>query len=130
MLSNEDGINLVGPLARQLATVAFLPEQPEPSTKDTTQVRSILEALRNGKIDRTLFTANANSYFSETALRDCKASMAPLGALKNVTVSNENLRGGMTHRSYRAEFDKKTLLLNIYIMPDGKFEQFMIEDQL
>ena len=130
VLSNEDGINLVGPLARQLATAAFLPEQPEPSTKDTSQVRTILEGLRNGKIDRALFTANANSYFSDTALRDCKASLTPLGVLKNVTVSNENLRGGMTHRSYRAEFEKKTLLLNIYVMPDGKFEQFMIEDQL
>ena len=36
----------------------------------------------------------------------------------------------MTHRSYRAEFEKKTLLLNIYLMPDGKFEQFLVEDQL
>jgi D-alanyl-D-alanine carboxypeptidase len=77
-----------------------------------------------------LFTDNANSYFSETALRDCRTSLLPLGKLKAVTVAGENLRGGMTHRTYRAEFEKKTLLLNIYIMPNGKFEQFMVEDQL
>jgi len=130
VLSNEDGISLVAPLARQIATTAFLPEQKTPSDVDTKQVQTILEGLRNGKIDRSLFTDNANSYFSETALQDCKSSLAPLGKLKAVTASSENLRGGMTHRSYRAEFEKKTLLLNIYLMPNGKYEQFMIEDQL
>ena len=130
VLSNEDGINLVGPLARQIATLVFLPEQPPPSEKDTAQVRSILEGLRNGRIDRSLFTANANSYFSETALKDLKTALGGLGKLKSVTATGENLRGGMTHRSYRAEFGKKTLFLNIYVMADGKYEQYMVEDQL
>ena len=31
---------------------------------------------------------------------------------------------------YRAEFDKKSLLLNIYVTADGKYEQYMVEDQL
>jgi len=35
----------------------------------------------------------------------------------------------MTHRSYRAQFDKKTLRLNIYVLPDGKYEQFLVEEQ-
>ena len=130
VLSNEDGINLVGPLARQIATLVFLPEQPAPSEKNTKEVQSILEGLRNGRIDRALFTANANSYFSETALKDLKSSLGALGKLKSVAAAGENLRGGMTHRSYRAEFQKKTLLLNIYVLPDGKYEQFMVEEQL
>ncbi|HLK67933.1 MAG TPA: serine hydrolase domain-containing protein [Bryobacteraceae bacterium] len=130
VLSNEDAISLVAPLSRQLATMAFLPEQRQPSDKDTTQVRSILEGLRNGQINRALFTDNANSYFSETALHDEKTSLAALGKLKSVTAVSENLRGGMTHRTYHAEYEKKTLLLNIYLMPDGKFEQFLVEDQL
>lgn len=130
VLSNEDGISMVAPLSRQISTLVFLPEQPPPSDKDTRQVQSILEELRNGKIDRALFTENANSYFSETALRDCKTSLTALGKLKAVTVSRESLRGGMAHRTYRAEFEKKTLLLNIYVMPNGRYEQFMVEDQL
>ena len=130
VLSNEDGVNLSGPLARQIATLVFLPEQPKPSDKDTKQVQSILEGLRGGRIDRALFTANANSYFNETALADLKTSLRALGKLKSVTAAGENLRGGMTHRSYRAEFQKKTLALNIYLMPDGKYEQFMVEEQV
>ena len=47
-----------------------------------------------------------------------------------MTSTGENLRGGMTHRVYRAEFEKKALVLNIYVMPDGKYEQFLVEDQL
>jgi len=38
------------------------------------------------------------------------------------------LRGGMTHRTYRAVFQKKTVTLNIYVMPDGKYEQFLVEE--
>ena len=130
VLSNEDGVNLSGPLARQIATLVFLPEQPQPSDKDTKQVQAILEGLRSGRIDRALFTANANSYFNETALKDLKTSLGALGKLKSVTSAGENLRGGMTHRTYRAEFQKKTLTLNIYVMPDGKYEQFMMEEQV
>ncbi len=130
VLSNQDVVSFVSPLARQIATAVFLPEQKEASAKDTKQAQAILAGLQNGKIDRSLFTANANSYFSETALRDCKASLTPLGRLKAVTFTNEGLRGGMTHRSYRAEFEKKSLLLNIYVTADGKFEQFLVEDTL
>lgn len=36
----------------------------------------------------------------------------------------------MIHRSYRAEFQKKTVPLNVYLMRDGKFEQFMVMDEL
>ena len=129
VLSNQDVVNLVGPVSRQIATLAFLPENNEPSDKDTAQVKQILADLQEGKIDRSLFTANANSYFSDVALQDCKASLGGLGKLKSVTAVGENLRGGMIHRSYRAEFERKTLLLNVYLLTDGKYEQFLVLDQ-
>ena len=130
VLSNEDGISLVGPLSREIAAAAFLPDQPVPAEKETRRVRTVLEGLRNGRIDRALFTANANSYFSETALSDCKASLTPLGKLQAVTAAGENLRGGMIHRTYRAQFAKKAVMLNIYVTTEGKFEQFMVEEQM
>ena len=43
-----------------------------------------------------------------------------------MTRTSENLRGGMTHRRYSAVFQKKTVSLNIYVMPDGKYEQFLV----
>lgn len=128
VLSNEDGVNLVGAVARQVAATLLLPDAAEGKPKDTAQVRRVVAGLREGKIDRGLFTSNANSYFTPEALGDLKTSLAKLGKLKTVAFGSEGLRGGMTHRSYRAEFEKKTLNLNIYITADGKFEQFMVEE--
>ena len=81
-------------------------------------------------MDRSLFTANANSYFGETARKDYRTSLSALGKLKSVTRTGQSLRGGMIHRSYRARFEKKTVLLNIYVMPDGKYEQLLVMGQL
>ena len=130
VLSNEDGISLNGPLADRVAQLVFLPSQPAESSAETARVRGVLEQLCQGKIQPDEFTANAQSYFSPEALRDIRTSLTNLGALKAVTRTGESLRGGMTHRSYRAEFAKKNVRLNIYVMPDGKFEQFMVEESL
>jgi D-alanyl-D-alanine carboxypeptidase len=126
VLTNEDGMNVYTQLSNQIATILLLPEEPAAAAKDTTQTRTILEGLLHGKIDRALFTGNANSYFTATALGDIRKSLAALGKLQSVTRTNENLRGGMTHRSYSAVFKTKTVSLNIYVMPDGKYEQFLV----
>lgn len=127
VLSNEDGISLVGPVSQQVARMVLQGDSVE---REIEQVRTILEALQQGRIDRSLFTANARSYFNEIALRDYQSSLAALGKLLGVTKVNESLRGGMTHRSYRAQFEKKTVSLNIYVMPDGKYEQFLVVEQV
>jgi D-alanyl-D-alanine carboxypeptidase len=126
VLSNEDVVNMVDPISRQIATTMFLPGQGQPPASSTSEVTEILTDLQRGRIDRSKFTANANTYFSDQALLDCKASLRPLGKLISVTGTSESQRGGMTHRSYRAEFAKKTLQLNIYVLPDGKYEQFLV----
>jgi CubicO group peptidase (beta-lactamase class C family) len=121
--SNEDGINLsssVGQLIMQVWS--------EPA--DLAQVREILEGLQHARIDRALFTVNANSYFTDTALQDYQASLSSIGRLQSITKTSEQLRGGMSHRRYRAQYEKKSVLLNIYVTPDGKYEQFMVVEQL
>jgi D-alanyl-D-alanine carboxypeptidase len=129
VLSNQDGMGINGAVTREVATTVFLPDKAVPSEKETRRIQTVLEGLRDGRIDRSQFTGNANSYFNETALKDLKASLTAVGKLQSVTQAGENLRGGMTHRSYRAQFTKKTLSLNIYVTAEGKFEQFMVEDQ-
>jgi CubicO group peptidase (beta-lactamase class C family) len=124
--SNEDGISLVAPLSRQIADL-LLGGAPE---KELTQVRGILDGLREGRVDRSLFTSDANSYFTDVVLKDFAASLGPLGKLEDITKTNQQLRGGMTHRSYRAQYEKKTVLLNVYVMPDGRYEQFLVEETL
>jgi len=127
VLSNADGVSLTNPLADSVAQLVFLPEQRPESKADTEKVRAILAGLQQGKIDRELFTENASDYFQK-ALADFASSLSALGALKSVTFVNESLRGGMIHRSYRAQFEKKSVRLNIYVMTDGRLEQLMVTE--
>jgi D-alanyl-D-alanine carboxypeptidase len=129
VLSNQDGVNLIGPLSQDIA-LRMIEPHPASSAKEDQEVRTILEGLQQGHIDRPEFTSNANSYFNDLALNDYRNSLAPLGKLQVLIRQSEQLRGGMTHLSYRAQFEKKTVVLNIYRTPDGKFEQFLVEEQL
>lgn len=129
VLSNEDGVNLIGPLSQDISLMMIQPLPPSSAQVDR-EVRGVLEGLEQAKIDRAKFTSNANSYFDETALADYRTSLAALGKLLAVTRQNEQERGGMTHLGYRAQFEKKAVELNIYRTHDGKFEQFLIEEQL
>lgn len=77
---------------------------------------------------RSLSTDNANSYFTDQALSDYHNSLSRLGALQVLIRQGEQLRGGMTHLSYRAHFQNDSVVMNIYILPNGKFEQFLLEE--
>ena len=127
VVSNQDCVSVVSPLSQRIIDLVFGPPAPAIS-KTTAEVQAILEGLRQGRIDRSLFTANANSYFSKLALRDSKASLGRLGALVSVTAGGENLRGGMTYRSYRAQFEKKTLNVSVYVTSAGKYEQLLLTE--
>lgn len=129
VLSNEDGVNLIGPLSQMIRALLVDPPNATAEKQDA-QVRSILEGLQQGQIDRSLFTANADSYFSNTALNDYRNSLAPLGRLQLLTRQAEDQRGGMTFLAYRAHFEKNTVTVSIYLTPGGKFEQFLVEEQL
>jgi CubicO group peptidase (beta-lactamase class C family) len=124
VLSNEDGVNLIGPLSDSLA--APLVRSSDQAVDN--EVRSILESLVQGRVDRSLLTSDANYYFTERALSDYQSSLSPLGTLVSLALRSKQLRGGMTHYSYRATFEKKAVALNIYVTPDGKFEQFLVEE--
>jgi CubicO group peptidase (beta-lactamase class C family) len=130
VLSNEDGIDLIGPVSHTIGEFLLGAEATTASASEIWQVKAILEGLQAGKVDRSLFTSNANSYFSAIALQDFRDSLSPLGKLKSVSRSRESHRGGMLHRSYRAQFDKKSLRLNIYVTADGKYEQFLVEEEV
>jgi D-alanyl-D-alanine carboxypeptidase len=133
VLSNQDAIDLIGPIGNEISRWILEPEtranEGHGSPSELAQVRGILEGLQQGHIDRALLTSNDNFYFTDAALRDIQNSLAPLGTLKAVTRMHESLRGGMTFRAYRVEFEKKTLVVTVYLTPDGKYEQFLILQQ-
>jgi len=128
VLSNEDGLGMIGTISRQVFTL-LLSANSAPAIGHDQLVRQVLEGLQQGELQQELFTDDARAYFSDTAIRDYKASLEPMGKLVLLNRQNEQQRGGMTHLSYRAHFEKDGVALNIYLMPDGKIEQFLVEEQ-
>ncbi len=125
VLTNQDAVGAASQIGREI--VSWLVKgQTAQDPKQDALVRKEFGNLRQGKIDRAQFTDNANSYFTEQALADYAASIDPLGDPKSFEATSVSLRGGMTHRGYMVVYPQKTLQINIYEMPDGKFEQFLI----
>jgi hypothetical protein len=90
------------------------------------KMRAIFEDLQKGKIDRALFTANCNAYFSDQAIADIAASLGPLGTPVTFTPTAKSERGGMTFRGYQVRFAQKTVMITTRTMPDGRIEQYQI----
>lgn len=126
-LTNLDATNASG-LITQAILQLLLPADP-PIPADDGLVRKVLAGFARGQIDRSLFTDNANSYFSAEAVKEFADSLAPLGELTGLNQSNAGNRGGMIARTYLAQYAKKTLSISIFQMPDGRLEQFLVRPQ-
>jgi len=113
-------------IAERIATVIFEPADVE-AAKALDQARLIFVDLQKGKIDRALFTPNANAYFSDQAFSDFTSSLGPLGAPTEFVQVRQNLRGGMTSRAFRIGCGARTLVLTTRAPADGKIEQYLIE---
>jgi CubicO group peptidase (beta-lactamase class C family) len=125
VLTNQDSNGAAGLIARQIGGVMLTPANPTTERK-LEQAQQIFTDLQHGKIDRSLFTDNANSYFDAEAIHDFAASLGPLGDPQDFIAGNEELRGGMTFRGYQVVFRNKNLEITIYEMPDGKIEQYLV----
>ena len=126
VLTNQDAAEASGVIARGISE-KLLASAADP--KEDALVTQVLKDLAQGKVERSLFTANANAYFNDQALQDYAGSLSPLGALQTVTQKSTGLRGGMTYRDYTAQYEKKALTISIYEMPGGKIEQFLIRPE-
>ena len=125
VLTNQDAAGAAGSIARQIGNLMLMPPNSAGSRR-VDQARAIFAGLQHGKIDRSLFTENANSYFTPQALQDFAASLAPLGEPKEFVQTGEVGRGGMVFHGYRATFSKQTLSITTFEMPDGKLEQYLV----
>lgn len=127
-LTNQDASSAADDIAHGIVPLLF--EQNDPATPEKLeQAKKIFAGLQQGKIDRSLFTDNANAYFSEQALQDFATGLGPLGTPKQFTQVRQGLRGGMTLRIYLLRFDKQTLRAWTYELPNGKLEQYQIAVQ-
>jgi D-alanyl-D-alanine carboxypeptidase len=91
------------------------------------QALAIYRGLQKGEIDRSLLAPNLDSYFSQQTVGDFKNSLAPLGEPLSLSQTAEELRGGMTFRSFYIQYPTRRLRLTTYTYPDGKLEQYLVE---
>src|ERR1700686_588113 len=97
VLTNQDAVGAPGQIARDIAPLLFAVDDPE-TTGKLEQARKILAGLQQGTIDRSMLTDNANSYFSEPALKDFASGLATLGTAQEFTQTRKQPRGGMLLR--------------------------------
>ncbi len=128
VLTNQDASSAAGPIASAIAPLLFATNDPATPAK-LDQAKKIFADLQQGKIDRSLFTDNANFYFSDQALKDFASALGPLGEPQTFTQVSQGLRGGMTLRVYLLRFPQRVLRAWTYEMPDGKLEQYQIAPQ-
>jgi CubicO group peptidase (beta-lactamase class C family) len=124
VLVNIDANNASGEIARRIANRLFTAAGASSSALD--QARGIFAGLQRGELDRTLFTANMNSYFTLQALKDIAASLGPLGTPSSFTQAGESLRGGMVLRRFAISAGGRNLRVTAFYLPDGKIEQFLV----
>lgn len=125
VLTNQDAANASSVIARQIGTLLMGAAVFADDSK-LNQARKIFAGLQTGKIDRSLFTDNANAYFTQQALQDFAQSLGPLGQPVDFVPAGEQPRGGMMFRVYKATFARQTLNITIFEMPDGKLEQYQV----
>jgi CubicO group peptidase (beta-lactamase class C family) len=116
---------LVAPQGSMHVTVTPIEMKPEEA-----QLKSVLGGLQDGRIDRKLFTPNANFYFSQETLDDFASSLKPLGAIQIVTEKSSSLRGGMTYRSFDVGFSGgASITVSTYTTANGTLEQLLVDGQ-
>jgi len=131
VLTNEMATPAAGMLAHAIAPMLLGPTEGTQSPAEK-QALDILTALQAGHLDRKLFTDYCNAYFSKEAIDDFASSLSPLGKPVSISTKSEELRGGMTFRTFAVQFANPVahpthVTISTYVMPDGKLEQFLVE---
>ena len=117
VLTNQDASSAAAQIAQRIAPLLF-PAQASSSDSNLERARKTFEDFQQGKINRSQFT--------DEAVKDYAASLGTLGPVQAFTAGSTSLRGGMTHRSYRVRAGGKNLVISIFEMPNGKYEQYLV----
>jgi CubicO group peptidase (beta-lactamase class C family) len=120
------GSSASGQLAGRIASIIFAAADTMDAAASAL-ARKVYDGLMQGAIDSSLFTPNAQGFFSSEALADLKASLGPLGAPGDFTATGSSLRGGLRIRGFRIRAGSVNLNLTMMLRPDGRIEQYIVE---
>jgi CubicO group peptidase (beta-lactamase class C family) len=126
VLTNGEG-GAATPILRRIQALLIAPAADPNAARDLDRARGIFLSLQEGKLDRSLLDSDTNAYFTGQAIADFAASLKPLGALTGFMQDTALKRGGMTYRTFAAHTKKKNLTVAIFVKPDGKIAQYLIE---
>ncbi len=128
LVTRAVGSILLGtPAAPAAAATQAAPAPSAATTQAEAQAQTILTSLQEADLDPALFTSNANFYFNAETIDDYSTSLAPLGDVRSVQQTSEELRGGMVFRTFKVRFAKgSALTLSTYTLPNGTLEQFIV----
>ncbi|WP_196137911.1 serine hydrolase [Aliikangiella sp. G2MR2-5] len=88
------------------------------------KVKKILKAFQAGRIERALFSENANFYFQKEVVADFAESLKGLGELVSVEEKATGHRGGMSYYAFDANFKNDSLRIDLRVLRNGLIEQF------
>jgi len=125
VLTNGEGVT-ARIIVAGIETLLFTPVTDPDAAAALTRARALFTSLQAGKIDRAAMTPALKDYFSDAVLRDFAESLGPLGAFEDFKQSSFQNRGGMANRVFKIRAGGKTLTMDTYLMPDGKWEQCLI----
>jgi hypothetical protein len=124
VLTNEDASSAAGALAKSIAPLVLGGDAGTAAAEK--RALDIFTGLQNGKLDRTQLTEFCNAYFTDEAVADFSSSLKPLGVPSSFKQTDEELRGGMTFRSFSVSFPDRQVRVTVYEEPDGKLEQYLV----
>jgi len=130
VLTNMMAAPAASAIARAVADRLFPATDDGETARRTALARRIFEQLQQGRVDRSLLTPNARSYFTERALSDFRVGLGPLGTPQAFEQTGRSDRGGMISRSYRVTFPDRVLRVWTFETPDGLYEQYQVAPQL
>ncbi len=107
-------------IADRLAEI-ILPADPVDA-----RLRALFIGLQSGKPDRNAFTANFNAWLDPAAAAQFARTLGPLGAPDLFHRLGAFDRGGMKAYAYKVVAGGQTLSLSVFLLPDGKVEQFLV----
>jgi D-alanyl-D-alanine carboxypeptidase len=127
IFANEDGSSATGAILREIAPLLVAEADDPDAARALEEARRIFDGLVEGKIDRSLLTADADAFFTPQVLEDAAASLKAQGPLVSLKQTSVEFRGGMTYRHFEVKFKEKSLHLNTLMVPGRKLEQYLIQ---
>jgi D-alanyl-D-alanine carboxypeptidase len=121
-LTNSDWTNRDDPVDR----VAYVLLPPKDEEK---RARSIIEGFRLGKIDRTLFTDDANFYFNSHVLRAQKIGLARMGSIRTFNLLRESHQRDRQRKLWKIVTAHGILNVVEFDSLNGKIQEFLVTKQ-